>query len=235
MWVTGPLGVIGDLRNHRPHRHCNRCSHWHDGLDMRCALSPDRRTAIDQPRTTGRSQIRIGGSVPKHVPAGIIPGSSVSVVASLDICRHVVHSRTRPYHLDLRAGSFSPTLGNNGTTTIDRETPHRLGPHPHRSIFTSSKPHAIITHPTIFISFTTGYFDQSSHHLISLTEECASTTNQDWEASGDRGSACRGCYRENIGASDGSLEQFIISRRDRTGGTHGRPVSRLVGIGDWSR
>ena len=159
-WVTDPPGTIGDCWNPRTRRHCNRCSHWHDGWGTRCGLSPDRWTATDQTRTTGRSRIRNGGSVLRHVPAGIIPGSSASVVASLDICGPVVHNWTRHYRLNLRAGSFSPTLNNNGTVTIDRETPHRPGPHPHRSVFTSSKPHAIVTHLFIFTSFTTGYFDQ---------------------------------------------------------------------------
>ena len=160
LWVTGPPGVTGDLRNPRPHRHCSRCSHWHDGWDMRCILSPDRWTAIDQTRTTGRSRIRNGGSVPKHAPAGTTPESGVSVVASLDICKPVVHSRTRHCRLDLPAGSFGPTPNNNGTATIDRETPHRPGPHPHWSVFTSSIPHVIVTHRFIVTSFTTGYFHQ---------------------------------------------------------------------------
>ena len=234
--MTDPPGVIGDIRNHRPHRHYNRCSHWHDGWDTRCVLLPDRWTATDQTRTTGRSRTRNVGSVLKRVPAGTIPESSVSVVASLDKCRHVVHNRTCPCRLDLQAGSFSPTIVNNGMTTIDRETLHRPGPHPHRSIFTSSKPHAIITHPTIFISFTTGYFDQyhSTTSELIYGEMLVNYESGLCEATGDRGSACQGCYRENVGASDSSSKQFIISRRHRTGGTYGQPVSELVGIGERS-
>ena len=83
------------------------------------------------------------------------------------ICGQFGHMRTCHYRLNLRAGSFSPTLNNNGMVTIDRETPHRPGPHPHRSVFTSSKPHAIVTHLFTFTSFTTGYFDQ-----------CDSTTSE---------------------------------------------------------
>ena len=160
MWATGPPGVTGDLRSPRTHRHYSRCSHWHDGWDMRCVLSPGRRTAINQIRTTGRPRIRNGSSAPRHAPAGTTPRSGASVVASLDICRPVVHSRTRHCRLDLRDGSFGPTTNNTGTATIDRETPHRPGPHPHRSVFTSYKPHVIVTHQFIFTSFTTGYFDQ---------------------------------------------------------------------------
>ena len=144
------------------------------------------------------------GSVLKRVPVGTIPESSVLVVASLDICRHVVHNRTRPYCLDLRAGSFSPTIVNNGMTIINRETLHRPGPHPHRSIFTSSKPHAIITHPTIFTSFTMGYFDQ----YYSTTSELI---YGEMFVNYGSGSACQGCYRENVGASDNSSKQLIIS------------------------
>ena len=166
---------------------------------------PDRWTATDQTRTTVRSRTRNVGSVLKCVTAGTIPESSASVVASLDICRHVVHNRRRPYRLDLRAGSFSPTIVNNGMTTI-RETLSRPGPHPHRSIFTSSKPHAIITHPTIFISFTTGYFNQyySTMSALIYGEMFVNYESGLFEATGDRGSACKGCYRERR-----FLRQFV--------------------------
>ena len=119
----------------------------------------DRQTAIDQTQVTVRSRTRVVGSALRHVPVGTTPESSVSVVASLDTCEHVAHSRTHPYRSDLWAGNFSPTIVNNGTAIIYRETLHRPGPHPHRSTFTSFKPHAIIMHQTNFISLTAGYFN----------------------------------------------------------------------------
>ena len=152
--MTVPLGITEDLRNRPPHRHYNRCLHWHVGWDTRCILSPDRQTAIDQTQVTGRFRARFVGSALRRVPFGTTPESSVSVVASWDRCRHVAHSRTHPYRSDLRVGNSSPTIVNNGMVIINRETLHRPGPHPHRSTFTSFQPHAIIMHQTKFIPLT---------------------------------------------------------------------------------
>ena len=155
--MTVPLGITEDLRNRPPHRHYNRCLHWHAGWDTRCAPSPDRQTTVDQTQVTGR----FADSARRLVPVGTTPESSVSVVASLDTCERVAHNRMHPYRSDLRVGNSSPTIVNKGMAIINRETLHIPGPHPHRSTFTSSKPHAIIIHQTKFIRLTAGYFNQS--------------------------------------------------------------------------
>ena len=159
--MTVPLGITEDLRNRPPHRHYNRCLHWHAGWDTRCAPSPDRQTAVNQTQVTGCFRTKIVDSALRHVPVGTTPESSVSVVASLDTCERVAHNRTHHYRSDLRVGKYSPTIVNKGMAIINRETLHRPGPHPHRSTFTSTKPLAIIIYQTNFIRLTTGYFNQS--------------------------------------------------------------------------
>ena len=159
--MTGPRGITEDLRNRQPHRHYNRCLHWHVRWDTRCVLSPDRQTAIDQTQVTGRFWTRIVDSALRRVPAGTTPESSASAVASLDTCEHVAHSRTHPCRSDLQVGNSSPIIVNKGMAMINRKTLHRPGPHPHRSVFTSSRPHVIIMHQPKFIPLTSGYFIQS--------------------------------------------------------------------------
>ena len=153
MFAVGdhPPGVTEDLRNRLPHRHYNRCLHWHVGWDTRCVLSPDKQTAIDQIQVTGRFRTKIVDPALRRVPVGTTPESSVSSVASLDTCEHVAHSRTHPCRSDLRVGNSSPIIVNKGMAIINRETLHRPGPHPHRSVFTSSRPHVIIMHQPKFI------------------------------------------------------------------------------------
>ena len=181
----------------------------HMGYEMR--PSPDRQTAVDQTQVTGRFRTKIVDSALRRVPVGITPESSVSVVASLDTCEHVAHSRTHPYRSDLRVGNSSPTIANQGMAIINRETLHRPGPHKHRSTFISSKPHAIIMHQTKFIALTTGYSNQS----YSTTSEFMygnmfiNRGSGSCEATGD---TCQRCYRENTGDSDRSSEYFITSR-----------------------
>ena len=168
---------------------------------------------------------------------GTIPESNASVVVSLDTCRHVAHSRTHPYHSDLRVGNSSPTIVNNGMAIINRETLHRPGPHPHRSTFISFKPHAIIMHQTKFIPLTAGYFNQFYSTTIefmyrNMFVNCGSRSCELQEIPGKR------CYRENAGASDSSSEYFIISRRHRTGDAPRRSVCELVAISgqsSWGR
>ena len=155
--------------------------------------------------------------------------SSVSVVASWDTCRNVAHSRTHPYRSDLRVGNSSPTIVNNGMAIINRETLHRPGSHPHRSTFTSFKPHAIIMRQTKFIPLTTGYFNQfysttSEFMYRNMFVNCGSGS---WEATGD---TCKRCYRENTSDSDNSSEYFIMSGRHRTGDAPHRQVCELVEI-----
>ena len=165
----------------------------------------------------------------RNVPAGTIPESSVSVVASLDTCKHAAHSRTHPYRSDLRVGNSSPTIVNKRMVIINRETLHRPGPHPHRSTFTSSKPHAIIMHQTKFIPLTARYFNQS----YSTTSEFmyrnmfVNRGSGSCEATGD---TCKICYRENIGDSDRSSEYFITSQQHRTGDAPRRLICELVTI-----
>ena len=227
--MTVPLGITEDLRNRPPHRHYNICLHWHVGWDTRCVLWLDRQTVIDQTQVTVRFRIRIVGSALRRVPVGTTPESSVSVVASLDTCGHAAHSRTHPYHSDLRVGNSSPIIVNNGMVIINRETPHRPGPHPHRSTFTSFEPHTIIMHQIKFIPLTAGYFNQ----LYSPTTEfmyrnmfvnCGSGS---CEATGG---TCKRYYRENARASGSSSEYFIRSKRHRTGDAPRRPVCELVAV-----
>ena len=192
--MTVPLGITEYLRNRPPHRHYNRCLHWHAGWDTRCVPSPDRQTAVDQTQVTSRFRTKIVDSALRRVPVRTTPESSVSVVASLDICERVAHSRTHPYRSDLRVGNSSPTIINKGMAIINRETLHRPGPHPHRSTFNSSEPHAIIIHRTKFIPLTAGYFNQS----YSTTSECmyrnmfVNRGSGSCEAAGD---TCKRCYR----------------------------------------
>ena len=136
--MTVPRGITEDLRNRPPHRHYNRCLHWHVGWDTRCVLSPDRQTAIDQTKATGRSRTKIVDSALIRAPVGTTRESSVSAVANLDTCECVTHSRTHPCRSDRRVGISSPTIVNKGMAIISRETLHRPGPHPHRSVLTSS-------------------------------------------------------------------------------------------------
>ena len=75
-------------------------------------------------------------------------------------CGNAALNRTHPYHSDLRVGNSSLIIVNNGMAIINRETPNRPGPHPHRSTFTSFEPHAIIMHQIKFIPLTAGYFNQ---------------------------------------------------------------------------
>ena len=130
---------------------------------MGCEMRPiARQTAVDQTQVTGRFRTKIVDSaLRRRVSVGTTPKSSVSAVASLDICEHVAHNRTHPCHSDLRVGNSSPIIVNNGMEIINRETLHRPGPHPHRSVFTSSRPHVIIMHQPKFIPLTAGYFIQS--------------------------------------------------------------------------
>ena len=150
-------------------------------------------------------------------------------MASLDTCKHVVHSRTHPCRSDRRVGNSSLTIVNKGMVIISRETLHRPGPHPHRSVFTSSRPHVIIMHQHKFIPLASGYFIQS----YSTTSEfmygnifvnCGSGSCR------TAGDTCKRCYRGNTVDSDSSSEYFITSRQHHTGDTPGRPVSELVTI-----
>ena len=120
-----------------------------------------RQTAVDQTQVTGRFWTKIVDSALRRVPVGSTPESSDSAVASLDICEHVAHSPTHPCRSDLRVGNSSPIIVNKGMVIINRETLHRPGPHPHWSVFTSSRPHVIIMHQPKFIPLTAGYFIQS--------------------------------------------------------------------------
>ena len=114
----------------------------------------------DQLKEIDRSQTRIVGSTLRHGPVGTITESSVSAVDSLDTCRPAVHDRTRPYHSNLWVGNSNLIIVNNGVAKTNRETPHRPGPHPHRSTRASFEPHVIIMHHIKFILLTAGHCDQ---------------------------------------------------------------------------
>ena len=132
----------------------------------------------------------------RRAPVGTIQESSVSAVASLDTCERVVH----------------------------RETLHRH--HPHRSVFTSSRPHVIIMHQHKFIPLTVRYF---IHSYSTTSEFMYRNMFVDCRSGSCRttGDTCKRCYRENTVDSDSLSEYFITSRQHRTGDTPGQPVSEL--------
>ena len=166
LWVTVPHGQIEDLQNCPVYPHCSRCSHWPAGWDMRCALLPDKQIPRDNHRETDRSLIRTWGSILRHGQVGTIPRSSVSAVANSDICNPVAHDRTLHYHSNQRVGISNWTVVNREMAIINRETPPRPGPHPHRSAdsaHTSFDPHFISTHQPVIGFFITGLRD----HLYS--------------------------------------------------------------------
>ena len=111
-------------------------------------MPKDKRREIDQ------SLIRTGDSVPRRGPVGTTPRLSASVVDNLDICRPVARDRTLPYHLSPRDGTFKPTVVSSVMVVTRRETLHRRGPHPHRSVRTSFDPQFIFIHHTVFTFFT---------------------------------------------------------------------------------
>ena len=139
-WVTVPQGLIGDLRTQPRRPPYNICLRWHVEWDTRCVRSPDSRTPNASLRGIVRSLIRIEVFARRHVPAGTTPGSSVSVVENLVICKPAAHVRTLPFPSSLQVGAFNLITGNNTTETTTRETLCRPGPHPHRSIRTSFDP-----------------------------------------------------------------------------------------------
>ena len=168
------------------------------------------------------------GSALRRIPVGTTPESSVSVVASLDTCGHAAHSRTYPYRSDLRVGNSSPIIVNNGMEIINRETPHRPGPHPHRSTLTLFESHAIHhasnqihpTHRQILQSI------QFNYNLVHVQKQCLSTADHDHERLQEvpakdvteRTPAPQVAHRNT--SSD--------SRQHRTGEAPRRPVCELV-------
>ena len=100
----------------------------------------------DNNKETDRSLIRTGGSVLRHGPVETIPRSSASAEANSDICDPVARDRTLRYHSNQRVGFSNRTVVNREMAIINRETPLRPGPHPHRSAHTSFDPHLISTH-----------------------------------------------------------------------------------------
>ena len=100
---------------------------------------------------------RIVDSVLQHVPAGITRGSSASALESLVICRVVAKDGTLPYLLNRRVGTYNLTTCIHATETTVRETLHRPGHHPHRSIRISFGPLVIFIHQIDLINSVTGY------------------------------------------------------------------------------
>ena len=166
-WVTVPHGLIGDLRIQPRHPPYNRCLHWHVEWDTRGVRSPDSRMPNADLRGVFRSLIRIEVFAHKHGLAGTTRGSSVSVVESLVTCKPAVQDRTLPFPSNLQVGTFNLITDHNTTETTIRETLHRPGPHPHRSIRTSLDPHVIFMHHIDFNRSNTGYYD----HTYSTTFE----------------------------------------------------------------
>ena len=146
LWVTVPHGQIEDRQIRPVSPHCNRCSHWSAGWDVRCVLLPDKQIFRDNNKDTDHSLIRTGGSFPRHGPDETIPRSSASAAANSDICNPVAHDRTLRYHSNQWVGFSNRTVVNREMAIINRETPPRPGPHPHRSAHTSFDHHPISTH-----------------------------------------------------------------------------------------
>ena len=134
----------------------NRCSRWPAAWDTRCARSLDNQMPKDKRREIDQFLIRIWDSARRHGPVGTTPRLSASVVDNLDICRPVARDRTLPYHLSRRDGIFNPTVVNSGMVVTRRETLHRPGPHPHRSVRTPFDPQFTFIHHTVFTVFTIG-------------------------------------------------------------------------------
>ena len=177
-----------------------------------------------------RSRIRIGGSAIRHVPVGTIPESSASVVVSLDICGHDAHCRTLPCLTNLWVGNSNLIIINNGMAITNRETHHRPGPHPHRSVFTSFEPHAIIMHHIGITPLITGYFDHpySSSAKYMYINMLIDRRSESCEVTG--GASERRC-RENIGTPSSSSGSITKSKPYYTGDTLRRPDRRLLTFG----
>ena len=108
LWVTVHHG-IEDLRIHPCHPVYNRCLHWRDAWDTRCARSPDNQMPNVDLRGIALPLTKIVDSVLQHVPAGITRGSSASAVESLVIYRVVAKDRTLPYLLKRWVGTYNLT------------------------------------------------------------------------------------------------------------------------------
>ena len=108
------------------------------------------RRAYDQLHTENIARDKVLATMRPH-PATMRPHPVMQsdVMDNSDICRPAVHSRTIHYHLSRQVGTFSPTVVNSGMAITNRETPHRPGPHPHRSVRTSFDPHFIFMHQIV--------------------------------------------------------------------------------------
>ena len=166
--ATGHRGIIiGDLRTHLHHLTYRRCSHWRFAWDTRCAQLPDNRTFSVDLQGTGHLPITIADFVLRHAQTGIIHGSSASAVGNLVICRPAAQHRILHFPSSRQAGIYSPITDHSATGTITRETLHRPGPHPHRSVRTSFDPPVIFMHHTDLIRSVTG----NQYHTYSTTNE----------------------------------------------------------------
>ena len=166
-WVTVAHGLIGYLRIQPRRPPYNRCLRWHVEWDTRCVRSPDSRTPNASLGGIVCSLIRIDVFARRHGPAGTTPGSSVSVVENLVICKPAARDRTLPFPSNLQVGTFNLIIASNAMETTTRETLRRPGPHPHRSIRTSFDPHVIFMHHIDFNFSYTGHYD----HTYSSTSE----------------------------------------------------------------
>ena len=105
------------------------------------------------------------GSVLRHGPVETTPRSSVSPADNSDICSPVARDRTPRYHSNQRVGISNRTVVHREMAIVNRETPPRAGPHPHRSAHTSFDPQFIFIHSPVIGFFITGPCD----HLYSST------------------------------------------------------------------
>ena len=156
LWATVHHG-IEDLRTRPRHPAYNRCLHWRAAWDTRCARSPNNQMPRVDLRGIALPLTRIADFVLKHVPAGSTRGSNASAVESLVICRVAAKDQTLPYPSNRRVGTYNLITGHNATETTVRETLHRPGHHPHRSIRTSFGPLVIFIHHIDLIRSVTGY------------------------------------------------------------------------------
>ena len=189
---------------------------------MKCVRSPDSRTPNDSLRGIVHSLIRVEVFVLRHGPAGTIPGSSVSVVENLDICKPAARDRTLPFPSDLQVGTFNLIIASNAMETTTRETLRRPGPLLHCLYALHSTPTSsscitsTSTSPTPDTTITPIHL-----HSNSCTETCTSPANRDHVAS------------QEVSSQD--VDEGITLPRTDLEQDQSRPVMRPVGRSvDWS-
>ena len=180
---------------------------------------PGNRSFSDQNRGF-RSQTRTGRDYSKI--------KCFSCGQFVDICRPVARNRTLRYHLNQRVGTFNPTVVNSGMVITNRETLHRPGPHPHRSVHTSFDPTSSSSATPSSPSSPPDNAITSIHQQsISCTETCASSADGDHTKTHEVPSHD---VMDGTSVSRTALQSISLDQ------TQPRPVTRSVGRSvDWSR